>query len=153
MGKERPLPSDRGEGSSHDGRSQSSRPGEQKVALGTRSPEFEPQVHPWLAVCLRISGCLSPGLSILIYETGMLFSTRLRAGLFMKVRKDEVQMRGRSQGRTQPGGAVARGPDAWVQTCCDLDRRRRDPGRPSPSLSLSVRVHTVRITGVPPRAA
>lgn len=70
--------------------------------MGTRSPEFEPQVHPWLALCLRISGCLSPGLSVLIYETGMLFSTCLRAGLFVKVRKDEVQMRGRSQGRTQP---------------------------------------------------
>lgn len=70
MGKERPLPSDRGEGSSRDGRSQSSRPGEQKVALGTRSPEFEPQVHPWLALCLRISGCLSPGLSVLICERG-----------------------------------------------------------------------------------
>lgn len=90
--------------------------------MGTRSPEFEPQVHPWLAVCLRISGCLSPGLSVLIYETGMLFSTLLRVGLFVKVRKDEVQMRGRSQGRTQPGGAVARGPDAWVQTCCNSDR-------------------------------
>lgn len=51
LGKERPLLSDRGEGSSRDGRSQSSvTPAaareNKRFASGTRSPVFKPQVHP-----------------------------------------------------------------------------------------------------------